>query len=249
MIKVSIIIPVLNSHEIVRRQLAHFRRIGLPDDTELIVVDDGSDPPLDYAAGGLPLRIIATHDKRPWTWALARNRGAREARGKYLLMTDVDHIICRPLLDFVRGFNGQKVQFKREFGAINPDGTFTQDYQVLMSYGLPERRLKDKGVFVPPLPNNFAMRADVFWALGGYREDLVELPYPQGEDRLFKAAWHKWRVEGKGEVDKYRPTIYMFPCGQFCGDVDYNPQGLFHDLSRKTRRNHWHKRILAGNYR
>jgi len=46
-IRLSIIIPVLNSHEIVRRQIAHFEKMDLPDDIELIIVDDGSDPPLE----------------------------------------------------------------------------------------------------------------------------------------------------------------------------------------------------------
>jgi len=46
-VKLSIIIPVLNSHEIVRRQIEHFRKMNLPDDVELIIVDDGSDPPLE----------------------------------------------------------------------------------------------------------------------------------------------------------------------------------------------------------
>jgi len=46
-IKLSIIIPVLNSHEIVRRQIEHFKKMDLPDDIELIIVDDGSDPPLE----------------------------------------------------------------------------------------------------------------------------------------------------------------------------------------------------------
>lgn len=46
-IKLSIIIPVLNSHEIVRRQIKHFKRMDLPDDVELIIVDDGSDPPVE----------------------------------------------------------------------------------------------------------------------------------------------------------------------------------------------------------
>ena len=45
--KLSIIIPVLNSHEIVRRQIEHFKKMDLPDDIELIIVDDGSDPPLE----------------------------------------------------------------------------------------------------------------------------------------------------------------------------------------------------------
>jgi len=46
-VRLSIIIPVLNSHEIVRRQIEHFKKMDLPDDVELIIVDDGSDPPLE----------------------------------------------------------------------------------------------------------------------------------------------------------------------------------------------------------
>jgi len=46
-IRLSIIIPVLNSHEIVRRQIEHFRKMNLSDDVELIIVDDGSIPSLE----------------------------------------------------------------------------------------------------------------------------------------------------------------------------------------------------------
>jgi len=41
--KISIVIPVLNSHEILRRQLIHMERF-VQDDTEIIIVDDGSQP-------------------------------------------------------------------------------------------------------------------------------------------------------------------------------------------------------------
>ena len=44
--KVSIVIAILDSHEIVRRQLLHFDKMRLPDDVEVIFVDDGSRPPL-----------------------------------------------------------------------------------------------------------------------------------------------------------------------------------------------------------
>jgi glycosyltransferase involved in cell wall biosynthesis len=94
--KLSIVIPVLNSHEVVRRQLLHFFRIGLPGDTELILVDDGSDPPIENDFSNLA-RIHRTNDNRPWTWALARNAGARLATGDYLLMYDLDHIADRKL--------------------------------------------------------------------------------------------------------------------------------------------------------
>jgi hypothetical protein len=234
-VKLSIIIPVLDSHEIVRRQLLHFDRMRLPSDTELILVDDGSDPPLRNTTL-MPVMIYQTHDKRPWTWALARNLGARLASGEYLLMFDVDHIVPADAIEFIRGFNGLKVQFIREFGVLDENGRLTQDRDVLEKYGLP----REAGLRLGPLPNNFAMRRDLFWELGGYREDLVEKPYPQGEDRAFRSVWRTFDPTG-AKVCTYRPRIFMFPNGKYTGDVDSDPQGLFHTLSRKTSRNYWHQ--------
>lgn len=243
--KLSIVIPVLNSHEVLRRQFLHFEKIGIPDDTEILIVDDGSEPPLEYH-GNLPVRIIYTNDKRPWTWALARNRGAREAAGEYLLMFDIDHIITREIIDMARTFGGQKIHFKREFAVLLPDGTFTQDLGVLVKYGFPIERFKDRGLQLTALPNNFCMRKDIFFKLGAYREDLFTRPYPQGEDRLFKKEWYRWEREHGGFVHIERPTIYMFPNGYLCGHVDYNPFDLFHKLTRATSRNPKHMEQAHG---
>jgi glycosyltransferase involved in cell wall biosynthesis len=240
--KLSIVIPVLNSHEVVRRQLLYFERMGIPSDTELILVDDGSDPPIGTvipATQGPRRRIHYTHDKRPWTWALARNAGARIAEGEYLLMYDLDHIVPKYAIDFIRKTTATKVQFVREFGVLDEQGRLTQDRDVLEQYGLP----KDKSLAHGPLPNNFAMRRDVFWELGGYREDLVEKPYPQGEDRAFRSAWRTYEINRGGEgsqVCEHRPRIFHFPNGKYVGDVDADPKGLFHTLSRKTSRNWFH---------
>lgn len=235
MIKLSLIIPVLNSHEVVRRQLLHFERMGLPADTELILVDDGSDPPIENTSS-LPVTIHRTNDKRPWTWALARNAGARIAQGEYLLMFDIDHIVPRFAINFIRNFDGLKVQFVREFGVLDPNGVLTQDRDALAEYGLP----REKGLKIGPLPNNFAMRRDLFWELGGYREDLVEKPYPQGEDRAFRSVWRTFDPTG-AKVCVHRPRIFMFPNGKYLGDVDADPKGLFHGLTRKTNRNFWYQ--------
>lgn len=72
--RLSIITPVLNSHEVVRRQLLHYGAMHLGSDVEIIFVDDGSDPPLSSCNfPALPnFTIIETHDQRAWTWALAR---------------------------------------------------------------------------------------------------------------------------------------------------------------------------------
>jgi len=237
MYKLSIIIPVLNSHEILRRQFLHLEKIGIPDDTEIIIVDDGSDPPLEYK-GSLPVRIHATHDTRPWTWALARNAGVRLSKGEYVLMFDVDHIITKDVIDTARTFGGVKMCCLREFGVLTENGILTQNLDTLVEYGFPRERFKHRGVSLTALPNNFAMRKDVYWELGGYREDLFTKPYPQGEDRLFKKEWYIWERKTKQHAHPYRPTIYMFPNGYLCnGDVDFNPFGLFHNLSRANKRN------------
>lgn len=245
--KVSIIVPVLNSHEIVRRQLIHFRNMFLPDDVEIIYVDDGSEPPLEY-----PKRrpryfyILPTHDKRPWTWAVARNTGAKQARGEYLIMTDLDYIIPKKLIEDVQQFNGDYMGFRREFGVLDENGIFTQDLDTLLLYGLPPQRYAERGTNLPAHPNNFAIRKALFFEMGGYREDLIGREYPQGEDGDWKRKRKRWAIEGKLEEAKYRPCIYMFPNGRWCGDVDHNPFNLFHNLSRKSNRNPWVEKKADG---
>ena len=230
--KLSIIIPVLNSHEIVRRQNLHFGRMDLKD-VEILFIDDGSTPPIES-----PYVAHRTNDYRPWTWAIARNKGAEIAKGEYLLMCDLDYIIPEDVihdcLKFDKGYRG----FRREFGLLDENGNFIQTIEALKQWGWPEDRFESRGFELPPHPNDFLIKRDKFFEMGKYREDLVEKPYPQGEDRHFKKTRMRWDKKGKLECDwETRPTLYMFPNGQFCGDVDYNPFKLFHDLTRKTEAN------------
>lgn len=244
--EVSYIIPVLNSHEIVRRQILFWERMKLPDDVEIIIMDDGSDPPLEFDTD--VVTIHPTRETRPWTSSIARNKGARIAKGRNLIMADVDYIIPKDVIMRVREFRGQKIQFSRQFGVLDENGEFTQDKDVLFSYGLLESRYAKRGTRIPFHPNHYAMSKKVFWEIGGYNERLVfRRPYPQGEDNQFKKKWYRWVKAGRGEAAYQQSMVYMFPCGQFCGDVDYNPFGLFHDLTRKTDRNiFWHRQLQRG---
>jgi len=241
--KLSIIVAVLDSHEIVRRQILHYWGMRFPrPDVEVIFMDDGSDPPLHFPCD--TVRIIPTNDFRPWTWAVARNSGAKIARGEYLLMTDIDYIIPQEALDAALAFTGDKMRFKREFGVLDKQGQISQDHEVLKAYGLSAERLASKGVKMPPHPNNFLMRRELFLEMGGYLEDRVGQPYPQREDGEFKRRWMSWVEQGKCHDSNHRPTLLMFPNGQFCagGDVDSDPMNLFHKLTRKTPHNPWHTR-------
>lgn len=246
MITVSIIIPILNSHEVFRRQVLNFEKMGLPKDVELIFIDDGSDPPI--TTNSPVCTILQTNDKREWTWPIARNFGARHAKGEYLIMADLDHIITKEIIDKVRDFKGDFMRFHREFGVLDEEGNITQDRDTLRTYGLPDNY---KLQFTPHR-NQFAIHKDLYWKMGGFREDRIGMPYPQREDGDFAALWR--RMYEAGEVRDFddlhshaeRPTIYMFPNGKYCegGDVDTNPFDLFHKLSRKTSKNRYHTRTL-----
>jgi glycosyltransferase involved in cell wall biosynthesis len=239
--KLSVIVSVLNSHEILRRQMLHWSKMDLPDDVEIIYLDDGSDPPLVRPGWAQKnIRIHATNDFRPWTVEVARNLGARMAKGRNLLMTDVDYIIGRDSIEAGRNLTLDKQCFRRQFGVLDEEGNVTQDMAILKQYGLEEGRARTRGVNMPPHPNNFIMNRDCFFRLGGYREDLVDRPYPNKGDTYWKRTWAEARERGEVTINADRTTLFMFPNGQYCGDVDYNPFGLFHDLTRKTEQNHWY---------
>jgi len=221
--KVSIVIAVLNSHEVLRRQLLHFEKMTLPDDVELIIIDDGSEPPL----GGVlkNLTIFATNDKRSWTQPIARNTGARMAKGEYLICTDIDHILSRELIEMVLKTDYDVIRFKREAGVLDENGDFTQDMNVLHSYGYEETR----GLKMNAHGNSYAIKKELFLELGGSQQ---RTSYPNRDEQKIKRGLHRLGDQVKMLVDDGRPTIYMIPNGRFCGEKDFNPFGLFHNLPR-----------------
>ena len=222
--KISIIIAVLNSHEILRRQLLHFEKMNLPDDIEIIIIDDGSEPALE---GNIKnLTMFATNDKRPWTQPVARNIGAKMAKGEYLICTDIDHILSRKLIDLVYTTDYDVVRFRREPGVLDENGNFTQDMDVLHAYGYEERR----GLHMSAHGNSYAIKRDLFLQLGGSQQ---RESYPNRDELSIKRGLRKMGDSVRMLNKEGRPTIYMIPNGRYCGSKDYNPFGLFHGLSRE----------------
>lgn len=217
--KLSIVIPVYQSHEIVRRQLLHFSKIDLP--FEVIIVDDNSQPPIEGAA-------LKMFEPLAWTQGLARNAGAEIAKGKYLFMTDIDHIISKEAIEDALAFNGKKMIFRRQIAILDEDGNIRQDKETLADWGYEHKKL-DASVH----GNTFVMRKDIFEELGGYDEKACTVGYHpvsrQGDDCFFNAKWNKMY---KGETAVIGRDIYMFPIGRFNKDGNLNPKGLFHDLSQ-----------------
>lgn len=240
--KISIVIPVLNSHEVVRRQIEHFKKMNLSDDIEIIFMDDGSNPPLAEKVtwgdvdGFKNFNIYATGEKRPWTECLARNKGAKVARGEYLLMTDIDHILTRELIDGVYKFEGDMMSFPRFLAILDEEGNFTQNVEVLFKYGLSRQFYKRRGLNAGRHGNSFAIRKAIFDEMGGYSERVVLRPWHEGADRYFKREWRKGVAAGRWKQEESGPPMYTFPIGRFCGDgtdIDCNPLGLFNNLKRE----------------
>jgi hypothetical protein len=229
-LRASIVIAILNSHEIFSRQLLHFERMDLPSDVEFVFVDDGSDPPISLNGSTLKnVTMFATNDFRPWTQPVARNKGAGIAQGEYLICTDIDHIISRELIQTVYDSTYDVIRFKRELGVLHPNGDFTQSMDELLKWGYKPR--EPGAIRIGAHGNSYAIKRELFFRFGGSQQ---RLSYPNRDEQKIKRWTHRLGDEIKRIPDDDRPTIYMFPNGRFCGDKDFNPFGYFHNLSRKT---------------
>lgn len=221
--KLSIVIPVYNSHEIVRRQLLHLKKLNLP--VEIIIVDDSSVPPIKEAG----LRMTS---KLAWTQGLARNAGAKKATGEYLFMTDIDHIISRESLEDALAFTGNKMIFRRQIAILDKDGEVKQDKETLSDWGYDHDKL-DASVH----GNTFVMKKEIFEQLGGYDEKSCTIGYHpvsrRGDDCVFNRKWNNAFEREDLSVGR---DMYMFPIGRFNKDGNLNPKGLFHDLSQKKQK-------------
>jgi len=222
-VKLSIIIPVLNSHEIVRRQIEHFKKMDLPNDVEIIIVDDGSDPPLE----GEGVEIIQTNDTRPWTHPKARNIGAAKATGDCFLFTDIDHVVAKPAVEFGRDYKYDYGRFKRELGILDEEGNLTQDPEMLIEWGVPGTKAYGNLGIGCHIMSQY-IKADVFKQTGGFREKLTK--HPTHDDGNMKTRLKKMGLTKC--PDNERPIIYMIPNGRFAGEKNANPHGYFHDLCR-----------------
>ncbi|HCR52129.1 TPA: hypothetical protein DIV48_00590 [Candidatus Kaiserbacteria bacterium] len=227
--KVSIVISIYNSHGAFARQLAYFKKMNPPNDVEFIFVDDGSDPPLQGEMKNM--RILQTHNNLAWTQGLGRNLGASQARGEYLFMTDLDHIISREALEATRAFTGNKMIFRRQIALLLSDGTLTQDRKALTEFGYSGERM-DASVH----GNTFVMKKEIFDQLGGYAPETCTLGYhpasKKGDDCYFNGKWNRAFA---GTAPVLGPDIYLFPIGRFHDRKELNPGALFHNLSQEKQ--------------
>jgi GT2 family glycosyltransferase len=179
----SIIIPTYARPERLAICLESLTRLDYPRDRfEVIVVDDGSETPVNTVVAPFQNQLNLTLLRQPNAGpAAARNRGAAKARGKYLVFTDDD---CTPTSDWL---NALEANFTtrpdctiggRTLNAL-PDNPYSTASQILIDYlyGYYNCNSYQASFFAS---NNFALPAEHFRKIGSFD---TSFSLAAGEDR------------------------------------------------------------------
>lgn len=191
--KASVIIPASNNHEDVRRALDSLRhQAGAEGDIEIVVVDDGSQPPIvDSLKSGIDegmTRIV--RNETVSGRSAARNAGVKASSGELLIFMDSD-MTAHP-------------EFIRAHRAIHDGkgGVACVGHVVWTGPDLIHRYLESRGVkklkegqTVPWRyldSSNFSCRREIFDKAGPFYEGIREWG---GEDTLMGYDLHENEVE------------------------------------------------------
>ena len=185
----SVIVPVLNGGAELEVCLESIREQD-HDSYELIVVDDGSTDGSAERAEELADRVVRRSScGGP---GLARNAGAKLARGGVLAFTDADCVLPPDWLGKM-----ERAMEEPAVGAAAGGYAFSVTREFVARFNLLElaHRRRSFGPFVDTAStSNFAVRADLFHSVGGFPTDL---DYASTEDmvltlkisRIARIAW------------------------------------------------------------
>jgi GT2 family glycosyltransferase len=196
----SVIIPVFNNPQGLRECLGAISRMNYPSERiEVLVVDDGSPAPaLDPRSDAPPVRMLRQDHAGP---AAARNRGAAEARGRYLAFTDSD---CCPAPDWLDVLSEElRVAPECAIGGRTAnmlDNPFSAASQWQVEY-LCRCGSNTPGGASFLTTSNLAVPRDLFLAVGGFD---ARFPAAAAEDRDFVRRWRD-----RGYSLRYVPRVLV----------------------------------------
>ncbi|HHP7243214.1 MAG TPA: glycosyltransferase [Elainellaceae cyanobacterium] len=199
----SVIIPTYNRPEQLTTCLESLTQLDYPRDRfEVIVVDDGSDKPLDSVVANfkdqLNLKLIRQSNAGP---AAARNHAAQHTEGKYLAFTDDD---CSPATNWLQALekcfaaSPDRIVGGRTVNALtdNPYSTTSQNI-ISMGY-MHYNAIPDQARFFAS--NNMVVPADRFRDMGGFDESFTT-----SEDRELCDRWLH-----QGYPMTYSPEVVIY---------------------------------------
>lgn len=185
-IEFSIIVPTRNRPEQIAACARSLAALDFPRDRfEVIVVDDGSEPPVSVPG----VCVVRQQRSGP---AVARNTGAARARGQFLAFTDDD---CAPATDWLTRLAAQLTARPDHLiggSVVNalPENPYSTASQLLAGYLYRYYNADaDRPRFFTS--NNLAVAARAFHAVGGFDP---RLPRAAAEDR---ELCDRWRHQGR----------------------------------------------------
>ena len=212
--KFSVIIPAYNAEATLPALLDSLSDQGYPEDSEVIVVDDCStDSTADICHRFGCKFICCAKNCGP---ASCRNMGAAQASGEVLVFTDSDCIVSPDWLQcFERALALDDADVIMGKLVLLPS---TVMGEAISALGFPAGgslgfekvwRVSGDGYTTSLSSCNFAVRRDIFLALGGFDESF---PYAGGEDSFLARSLLDagYRIRYRPEVVAYHPARESF---------------------------------------
>ena len=163
--KISIVFAYYSNPKMLGYQVEQFAKFdpAVLGQCEILVIDDASpsDPATDVVVGltNLPLVVFRIDKDKSWNQDAARNIGAFEASGKFLLLTDIDHTVPE-----------ESMKALLAMGDTNRVHSLAR-----------KAHFSDK--VVNSHANSYFMSKEKYWEIGGYDEDFWGA---YGSDVLFR---------------------------------------------------------------
>jgi glycosyltransferase involved in cell wall biosynthesis len=163
--KISIVFAYYSNPKMLRYQVEQYGKFdpAVLKQCEILVIDDASpsDPAAEVVVGfkALPLSVFRIDKDKPWNQDAARNIGAFEATGKFLLLTDIDHTVP-----------------EESIKALLAMGDTNQVHSLAREAHFFDKVVKSHG-------NSYFMSKAKYWEIGGYDEDFWGA---YGSDVLFR---------------------------------------------------------------
>lgn len=188
-IRFSVIVPTRNRPELLDRCLTALASLDYPRAAfEVLVVDDGSDPPPDSViarhAAHLTLRCLRQPGDGP---ARARNAALQQALGEYVVFTDDD---CAPDPHWLRAFDAAfthapAAAFGGRIDDAPENSIFGAASQILVTFHYRDAHSIPQGLRFF-CSNNLAFPRTALLQLGGFD---TSFPLAAAEDRDLCARW------------------------------------------------------------